>query len=129
MDRSRAARGGFTLVEVLVALIILTVGVLGLAGTTALAVRQVALADATSERAAALQTVIERLRATPFANLSAGSTTVGKFSASWTVTPSSTNRTAVLEIVTVGPGLGSGSGMPALRAEVADTFLYRIVRP
>jgi hypothetical protein len=45
------------------------------------------------------------------------------------VTPSSTNRTAVLEIVTVGPGLGSGSGMPALRAEVADTFLYRIVRP
>jgi type IV pilus assembly protein PilV len=128
MDRSRAAAGGFTLVEVLVALIILTVGVLGLAGTTALAVRQVTLADVTSERAAALQTVIERLRTTPYATLAAGSDSIGAFTASWTIVNVS-QRSTELRIITVGPGLGSGSGMPALRAQVEDTFFYRIPRP
>jgi prepilin-type N-terminal cleavage/methylation domain-containing protein len=127
MSRSRAAQGGFTLVEVLVALIILTVGVLGLAGTTALAVRQVTLAEVTTERAAALQSVIERLRSTPYPNLVAGSDSIGRFHASWTVTFE--QRSADIQIVTVGPGLGGGAGMPGLRGTVADTFDYRIIRP
>jgi type IV pilus assembly protein PilV len=125
---SSTSRGGFTLVEVLVALIILTVGVLGLAGTTALAVRQVTFADITSQRATALQSVIERLRATPYTNLATGSDSIGRFEASWTVTFES--RSASIEIVTLGPGLGSATaGMPGLRANVSDTFVYRIVRP
>jgi len=125
--RRRIREGGFTLVEVLVALIILTVGVLGLAGTTALAVRQVTLSDITTERAAALQSVIERLRSMDYDNITAGSDSIGHFAASWTVTAG--QRSVTVHIVTVGPGLSSGSGMPGLKGQVADTFDYRIVRP
>jgi prepilin-type N-terminal cleavage/methylation domain-containing protein len=124
-SRARKARAGFTLVEVLVALIILTVGVLGLAGTTALAVRQVTVADITAERATALQSVIERLRSQPYANLASDS--IGRFGVTWTVTAAP--RSTEVEIVTVGPGAAMGSAMAGLRAEVADTFQYRIVRP
>lgn len=121
------SRAGFTLVEVIVALIILTIGVLGLAGTTALAVRQVTLADITSERSAALQSAIEGLRRMPYADVANGSDSIGRFDVSWTV--SETQRTKTVRIVTVGPGLGSGAGMPGLRGNVADTFVYRIARP
>lgn len=121
------ARAGFTLVEVLVALIILTVGVLGLAGTTAIAVRQVTLADVTSDRAAALQTVIERLRSQPYNNLASGTDSVGMFEMTWTVRQD--QRSTAVEIVTLGPGQATGGGMSGLRRNVADTFVYRIVRP
>lgn len=121
------SRAGFTLVEVLVALIILTIGVLGLAGTTALAVRQVTLADVTTERSAALQSVVERLRRTPYAELSSGSYSQGRFTASWTVTPQ--QRSTAVEVITVGPGFRGGSGLPGLSPSVTDTFTYRIMRP
>lgn len=127
MNTRKHAQAGFTLVEVMVALIILTVGVLGLAGTTALAVRQVTLSDVQTERSAALQSAIEQLRTTPFANLTNGSGTYGQFKAEWTIVTG--NRSALATIVTTGPGLSSGSGMPGLKASVADTFVYRIVRP
>lgn len=124
----RGARAGFTLVEVLVALVVLTVGVLALAGATAVAVRQVILADVTTERAAALQSVIEGLRARPYDSVTAGFDTVGTFRATWTV--SSTQRSKVISIVTLGPGLASGAGtMPRLADQVRDTFVYRIARP
>lgn len=126
MPRSEP-RAGFTLVEVLVALIILTVGVLGLAGTTAIAVRQVTLADVTSDRAAALQTVIERLRSQPYANVASGADSIGMFELTWTVQDD--QRSKAVQIVTVGPGQGSGGGMTGLRRDVVDTFVYRIVRP
>ena len=70
-------RGGFTLVEVIIAITILAFGLLGMAGTTALVVRQVTLADVATERSAALQTTIESLRALPFDSLAAGSDSVG----------------------------------------------------
>lgn len=124
----RDPRAGFTMVEILVALVILAVGVLGLAGTTALVVRQVTLADVTSERAAALQDVVERIKAADYDSVSAGSATVGIFDATWTTTDLKTSK--LVEIVTVGPGLVSGDGgLPHLGNGVADTFVYRIVRP
>lgn len=124
---SRDPRAGFSLVEVVVALVILAVGVLGLAGTTAVVVRQVTLSNVTTERATALQTVVERLRATPYYTVAAGSETVGLFTAHWTVTE--VDQSKLLEIVTVGPGLVSGSGFPLLGQGVADTLVYRILEP
>lgn len=120
-------RRGFTLVEVVVALIILTVGVLGLAGTTVWVVRQSTLAELSTERAAAVQTVVEQLRASDYASLTAGSDSVGRFDVSWSVTNAS--RSKLVTLVTVGPGLSSGSGMPSLTGSVADTFAYRIMQP
>ena len=69
----RIHRGaGFTMVEVIIAIVVLAVGVLGMAGTTAYIVRQITLADVMTERAVALQSVIERLQATPFASVGTG---------------------------------------------------------
>lgn len=120
-------RGGFSLIEVVVALVILAVGVLGLAGTTAVVVRQVTLADVTTERAAALQAVVERLRAAPYDSVDTGVDTVGLFTATWTT--SDLGRSKIVRIVTVGPGLVSGGGMPYLGNTVADTLVYRILEP
>lgn len=124
-DRAAESRAGFTLVEVMVAIIVLTIGVLGLAGTTMYLVRQTTLSELTTERSAALQSVIEELRATPYDEVSSGSDKVGAFEVKWTVTQG--QRTKLVSIVTVGPGLTSASGVPALGASVIDTFDYRIM--
>ena len=122
------ARAGFSMVEVMVALVILSVGVLALAGTTVLVVGQVTMSDMATERAAALQSVVERLRATPYSSLGGGSNSVGMFDVSWSTTALS--NSTLLEVVTVGPGLEYGSGsLPHLAEEVADTFHYRIIAP
>lgn len=121
------ARNGFTLVEVMVALIILTVGVLGLAATTVWVVRQSTLSELTTERSAAVQTVVERLRASDYATLADGADSVGRFAVKWEIVDG--NRSKLVNLVSVGPGLTSGSGMPSLGGNVADTFSYRIMQP
>jgi prepilin-type N-terminal cleavage/methylation domain-containing protein len=122
---ARDGRQGFSLVEVMVALVILTFGVLGLAATTMHAVRQTTLSEMTTERAAALQSVVEQLRATDYDLLAAGSDSVGLFDMSWTVTNG--NRTKLVTIISTGPGLSTASGVPVVGASVADTFEYRIM--
>ena len=74
---ARRRRGGFTFVEVIMALIVLAVGILGMAATTTHNVRQVTLSEATSKRAQALQTVIERVRAAGYDSVLHGSDGAG----------------------------------------------------
>ena len=124
-------RSGFSMVEVIIAIVILAFGLLGMAGTTAVVIRQISLADVATERAAALQTTIERLRAAAWnsltTTLASGTDSVGIFQVTWTsVSPS--GQWAVFEIVTLGPGMDSGGGFPQLTSNVADTFTYRILR-
>lgn len=126
--RSPDARSGFTIVEVIVAMIILTTGVLGLAGTTGLIVRQITLSDATTERSVALQSVIERLRAQDYDSVDSGSDTLGNYAVGWTVGLDG-QTSKVVTVVTTGPGLTSASGFPSLAPSVTDTFTYRIVKP
>jgi hypothetical protein len=100
-----------------------------MAGTTALVVRQVSLADVTTERSVALQSTLERLRALPFDSVVNGSDSIGLFGVQWSVT-SPSNQWKVVEVVTAGPGLSApGGGLPMLTKNVADTFSYRIIRP
>ena len=72
------------MIEVIVAMLVLTIGVLGLAGTTAYIVRQVTLGDLMTERSAAFQTIIDRLQSLPYDSVTNGSTNVGVFAISWT---------------------------------------------
>ena len=127
--RRPQGRGGFTIVEIVVAVIVLTFGVLGMAGTTAYIVRQVTLAQVTSRRAAAVQSAVERLRATPFEDLANGADSVGVFAVSWNVV--SANRSAAITVVTRGPGLYSDDAntFPMLSDGVVDTFVYKVIRP
>lgn len=127
-DRSESRREGqqgFTIIEVIVAIIVLAVGLLGLAGTTVLVVRQTTLADVTSDRAAALQTTIEKIRATPFDSVTSGSESTGLYQVAWNVRQG--NRWKSVEVVTTGPGLARISGRPVVSHSVSDTFTYRII--
>ena len=120
-----AGEMGFSLVELMVALVILAVGVLGLAGVTAFTIQKVTVSELDTKRGAALQTAIEQLRATPLDSLTNGSDTIDVFVVDWTVTDNGTYATA--EIVTSGPGLepaAEGDPMPEISGAVADTFTY-----
>jgi len=132
-SRSRPAppegrRGGFTMVEVIIAIVILAFGLMGMAGTTGLVVRQISLADVATERSAAVQTALEGLRALPFDSVSTGRDSVGIFLVEWTVTEFE-NQWKVVDLVTTGPGMERGGGFPMLSASVSDTFEYWIIRP
>lgn len=120
-------REGFTLVEVIVAIVILAVGLLGMASTTAVLLRQVTIADLSTERSMALQTTLERLRAAPFDSVRAGSDTVGNFQVSWSVTD--LFQWKDVEIITTGPGQGQASGYGMVSPTVADTISHRFIRP
>lgn len=123
------SQAGFTMVEVIIAIIILAFGLLGMAGTTGLLVRQITLADVATERTAALQTTLERLKALPFDSVNTGSDSVGIFDVEWAVSTFS-NQWKTVRVITRGPGMVSGAGgFPALTASVPDTFNYRIIRP
>ena len=124
--RELERRGGFTMVEVIVAMVILTVGVLGLAGTTGLIVRQITLSDMSTDRSAALQTVLERIRSLPFDSVADGSQTMGDYSLSWTSTDGGA-KDKLVTVVTSGPGLSGEGGFPTLKQSVVDTFEYRII--
>lgn len=126
VDGPRGREGGFTIVEVIVAIIILTFGVLGLAGTTALMVRQVTLGQMATQRSAALQSAIEQLRATDWNDVGDGSTTVGSYTVNWWIDEDA-SQSRIMKIVTTGPGISTGSGFPSLRPDVVDTFTYRLL--
>ena len=114
------------MVEVIIAMVILVIGVLGLAGTTAFVVRQITLADLMTERSAAFQTIVDRLQSLPFDSVSSGTDSVGIFAVTWdAVLDGPQNK--VVTIVTVGPGLG-GTTIPINDPQVTDTFQFRVLR-
>ena len=84
-----------------------------------------AVADVNTERAAAQQEVIERLRATSTSTITTGSTTVGSYTVTWAVTDSSTSYGRTIRIITTGPGLSKAATVsPVLTNNVADTFNF-----
>ena len=121
---------GFTIVEVIVAMMVLAIGVLGLAGTTAHIVRQVTLADIMTERAAALQTAVERVQATDWDAVGTGSDSVGIYGVEWSSALVGAQLKEVT-IITYGPGLETSADnpYPIFGQQVADTFSFRVVRP
>lgn len=85
LRRRMRARRGFTLVELIVAIIILVVGVLGLASAAAVVMRQITGSSFQNRAAAIASSRFERLRAVPCANAAAGTATVGGVTERWTV--------------------------------------------
>lgn len=114
------------MVEVIIAIVILAVGVLGLGGTTAYIVRQVTLSDLMTERSIAFQTIVDRLQSLPYDSVGSGTDSVGVFSIGWrSVADGAQNK--IVTIVTVGPGLG-GTLAPTMDPQAVDTFVFRILR-
>ena len=125
-ERPRNSRAGFSMVEVIIAMIILTVGVLGLAGTTGYIVRNVTLSDLMTERSAAFQTIVDRIQSLPFDSVGSGTDSVGIFEVQWSSALDGPQN-KIVTIVTLGPGLG-GTTFPTNDPQVADTFQFRVLR-
>jgi Tfp pilus assembly protein PilV len=72
MSRPAAERGGFTLVEMVIALTILLFGILSVAGLMATSVSQTRRADDLTNSAIAAQQVLDRLSMLPFDSVPEG---------------------------------------------------------
>jgi type IV pilus assembly protein PilV len=84
----RTARAGFTLVEVMVAMLIFTIGLLGLATTSAVVVRQMGDAGRMGVAAAVAEARMEKLRvANCKTAVASASDTVRTVISTWSVTP------------------------------------------
>jgi len=91
-------RRGFSLVEVMIAIVILTTGVLALAASSAATTRLIAQGGSLGRSAAAAEGRIEILRATPCAHLAGGTTYDGPYVVVATVTGSGNLRTVVVAV-------------------------------
>lgn len=125
--RRVAGRGGFSLIEVIVAMMVLSVGLLGLAAGTGWMIRTAHFGELETKRSAALQSAVEEVRAS--GGPENGSGTFGDYTVEWVV-GSTDALTAEVEFVVVGPGRvpAAEGGMPTASDSVADTFNLRIMR-
>ncbi len=104
---------GFTIVEVLVAVLILSVGLLALASTAALVTRMIGQGDRYTEAATLASRRLEILRSQTCPNMANGSQTVGRFQVSWTVASIASGKGVQVAITVVSP---------TVRGTRTDTF-------
>ena len=86
--RRRPGRAGFTIVETIVAIMVLGVGLLGMAGTAAYVASQMGTGNRQAVAANVAQAVLDSLTARPCAGLVSGSDSVRTIAVAWTVTDS-----------------------------------------
>jgi Tfp pilus assembly protein PilV len=90
---------GWSLAELVVSMLVLTVGILALAGTAGQVTRLVGWGGRYGAAAVLAGAAIEQLRATPCASLaSSGSASAGIYSLSWTVTASGGLRAVAVTV-------------------------------
>ncbi len=122
-------RSGFSLVELIVAVVVLAVGVLGFAGTTTYLSRQASIANLRAQRARVSSNVLERLRTLPFDSLVTGTDSIGPFAIRWEVGSQFSAKAVTLIIVGPGHAPARAGAMPMIVADLTDTIHYRVPRP
>lgn len=120
-------RSGVGLTEVIIGMLVLTVGIMALAGSTTYVAVQLQAADLRTERQVARQQVVEELRAKPHDDVvsvaEGDAVERGFFELWWNVSDPSWALKEV-EVYTRGPSMRAGER----RAVVVDTVTYRIAR-
>jgi len=112
-------RSGFTLVELMVAITILSVALLGLIGTMASTIRVLGEGDRAMTAAYHSSGMMEELEALGCDNLSAGSDTAqAVYVMSWTVSGDSSSAIRDINLVTQYPGVAGQA-----RADTFETAL------
>lgn len=106
---------GFTLVEVLIALMVLTVGLLGMAALTGSLVSAGALSRDRVAATTLAQAKIEEFKNTTISSSSTGSDTQGAFARTWTVTNGSPTANTATVVVTVSWPWSGGTRTVVLR--------------
>ena len=94
---TKRARAGFTLVELIIAIVILVVGVLGLASTAAVVMRQITGSSMQTRAAMMAQSRLETLRSNTCAAMAAGTATTNGITETWRVVVN--GRTATMTVV------------------------------
>ena len=119
--------GGFSMVEVVIAIMVLSFGLLAMAASTGYIASQLRSSVFDTQRNLARQRVVEQLRATVFNNVNTNTAgqTVGRYTVRWNVTTVSAMQRNV-QVITVGPAYRAGRGS---RTTVTDTASITIVSP
>lgn len=107
---THSGRRGFSLVEVLIALALLSMVALGLADSAALALSQVAKARQDMQYSADVEQVADSIVAAGYTNAVSGSETIRGRSVSWVVT-NPTAKSRQVEIVVQRRGLANTSAV------------------
>jgi prepilin-type N-terminal cleavage/methylation domain-containing protein len=125
MNEQQTNNGGFSLVEVVIAIVILSFGLLAMAASTGYVASQLRSSSFDTQRNMARQQVIEQLRATVFNNVTTQGTaqTVGRYSIRWNV---SGTTAKTVQIITSGPAYRARRGA---QTTVTDTATITILRP
>lgn len=126
--QTNAKANGFSLVEVVVAMMVLTVGMLAMAASTGYVSAEIRNSSFKTQRAFARNQAIEQLRSIPFDSVATRSTALpyGRFNMTWTSTSVNANL-KTLQVIASGPGyIRARQGT---RSTVVDTVLINIVRP
>lgn len=122
-------RGGFSLVEIIAAIMILSTGLLAMAASMTFVSAQLRSTAFDTQRNFARQQAVEQLRGTFFADLTSNTSgiAVGRYNVRWNVTtPAGTNAVRRVAVITTGPAYRAGQGS---RSVVADTAVIEIVSP
>jgi type IV pilus assembly protein PilV len=98
---------GFTIIEVLVAVLILSIGMLALVSTAATVTRMIGQGQRFSEASTLAAQRFEILRSEDCSTLSSSSATSGAYSLAWTVSDVGTNAKSVSLVVTSPTGRGT----------------------
>lgn len=119
-------QNGFSLVEIMIATMILSFGLLAMAASTGYVSRQLGSSIFDSQRTHAKEQIIERLRGTAYTSVLDNNTptAVGRFSMTWQITLGTNYKT--VRLVTSGPGYRGGR---AARVTVVDTMNFMILSP
>jgi prepilin-type N-terminal cleavage/methylation domain-containing protein len=89
----RRRRRGFTLIEMIIAIIVMTIGVMGLASTAGYVAQQMGSGNMQTVAAALSAKVADSLSSRKCGSLVAGNQTKRGVTVSWTVTPATRTRT------------------------------------
>jgi prepilin-type N-terminal cleavage/methylation domain-containing protein len=126
MNGAANKTGGFSLVEVIIAMVILSFGLLAMAASTGYVASQLRSSTFDAQRNMARQQIIEQLRATVFTNINSntGGTAVGRYTVRWVVTNVGSAQKDV-RVITQGPAYRTGGA----RTTVTDTAIITITSP
>ena len=120
--------GGFSLVEVVVAILVLSFGLLAMAASTGYVATQLRSTTWDMQRNMARQQIIEQLKATVFANVNTNTTgqAVGPYTVRWNVTNVSSAERRV-QIITTGPAYRTSNRRTM--TTIVDTASITIASP
>lgn len=124
--RMQNARSGFSLVEVIIAMLILSVGILAMGASTGFVMNQIQASQVRGERTAAVRQASEILRGTDWGSLEtvcADAFVAGHYSVRCEV--STNDNLKRVRLITSGPGFDSGHFVRAHQ----DTFVVSLAQP